>query len=93
LLGRGAGPSGSRHARFSYEHRPRAARSLLDSASRQHETGPWGTQPPHLQTGNADTAPGTPTQQPEPPTPAQADAINHTHLTNTPTYQLVWQHA
>ncbi len=29
-----------RHARFSYEHRPRAARSLLDSASRQHETGP-----------------------------------------------------
>jgi Transposase IS116/IS110/IS902 family len=46
---------------------PGAARSLLDSASWQHETGPWGTQPPHHQTGNADTEPGAPTQRPPPP--------------------------
>lgn len=69
MLGRGAGPSGGQHARHSYGHRPRAARSLLDSASWQHETGPWGTQPPHHQTGNADTEPGAPTQQPNPSPP------------------------
>ena len=62
---RGNGISG-RHARFSYEqHQPRPVpRSLLDSASRQHETGPWGTQPPHHQTGNADTEPGAPPCRP-----------------------------
>jgi hypothetical protein len=64
--GRGAGPSaaGARATTMS-SSRPRPSRSLLDSASRQHETGPWGTQHPHHQTGNADTAPDAPPSQPK----------------------------
>ena len=62
-------------------------RPSLDSARRQHETGPWGTQPPHHQTGNADTEPDAPASQP-PLNARQADAINHAHLTNGATYQI-----
>jgi hypothetical protein len=61
-------------------------RPFLDSARWQHETGPWGTQPPHHQTGNADTEPGAPLSRP-PQTARPADAIKHAHLTNTTTYQ------
>jgi len=62
-------------------------RPFLDSARWQHETGPWGTQPPHHQTGNADTEPGAPLSRP-PQHARPADAINHAHLTNDTTYQL-----
>jgi len=55
----------------------------VDSARWQHETGPWGTQPPHHQTGNADTEPGLPTTT----NAHQPGAINPAHLTNTTTYQ------
>jgi transposase len=44
----------------------RVPRPFLDSARWQHETGPWGTQPPHHQTGNADTEPGAPLSRPTP---------------------------
>ena len=63
-------------------------RPFLDSARWQHETGPWGTQPPHHQTGNADTEPGAPLSRP-PQHARPADAINHAHLTNDTTYQLL----
>jgi hypothetical protein len=62
-------------------------RPFLDSARWQHETGPWGTQPPHHQTGNADTEPGAPLSRP-PQTARHAEAIKHAHLTNDTTYQL-----
>ena len=65
----------------------RVPRPFLDSARRQHETGPWGTQPPHHQTGNADTEPGAPLSRP-PQTARPADAIKHAHLTNDATYQI-----
>jgi len=64
-----------------------AQRPFLDSARWQHETGPWGTQPPHHQTGNADTEPDAPLSRP-PQTAHQADAIKHARLTNDTTYQL-----
>jgi hypothetical protein len=65
-------------------------RPFLDSARWQHETGPWGIQPPHHQTGNADTEPGVPASRP-PQTARPADAINPAHLTNGATYQVVPQ--
>lgn len=75
------------HARSSYgQHPTRVPRPFLDSARWQHETGPWGTQPPHHQTGNADTEPGAPVSRP-PQTARHADAIKHAHLTNDTTYQ------
>jgi len=61
-------------------------RPFLDSARWQHETGPWGTQPPHHQTGNADTEPGAPLSRPQLPA-HQVSAINPAHLTNHTTYQ------
>jgi hypothetical protein len=61
-------------------------RPFLDSARWQHETGPWGNQPPHHQTGNADTEPSAPLSRP-PQNARPADAIKHAHLTNDPTYQ------
>jgi hypothetical protein len=68
--GRGAGPSaaGTRESTMS-STRTRMPRPFLDSARWQHETGPWGTQPPHHQTGNADTEPGAPASRPPPPPP------------------------
>ena len=62
-------------------------RPFLDSARWQHETGPWGTQPPHHQTGNADTEPGAPLSRPT-PNARHADANKHAHLTNGTTYQI-----
>jgi hypothetical protein len=62
-------------------------RPFLESARWQHETGPWGNQPPHHQTGNADTEPGAPLSRP-PQNARHADAIKHAHLTNDATYQL-----
>jgi hypothetical protein len=40
------------------------ARSLLDSARRQQQPGPWGIQPPHLRLAPPRTAPGAPTHRP-----------------------------
>jgi hypothetical protein len=61
-------------------------RPFLESASRQHETGPWGTQPPHHQTGNADTEPGAPLSRPLSDA-RPTDAITAVDLTNAATYQ------
>jgi hypothetical protein len=61
-------------------------RPFLDSARWQHETGPWGTQPPHHQTGNADTEPDAPLSRP-PQNARHTDAIKRAHLTNHTTYQ------
>ena len=66
----------------------RASRSLLDSASRRHETGPWGIQPPHHQTGDADTESGAPTSPPPRTTAATRTPIPHVHLTKRCPYQL-----
>jgi hypothetical protein len=69
----------------------RVPRPFLDSARWQHETGPWGTQPPHHQTGNADTEPDAPLSRPT-PNARPADANKHAHLTNNTTYQFVVGH-
>jgi hypothetical protein len=54
-----------RHARHNYGQHPTGVpRPFLESARRQHETGPWGHQSPHHQTGNADTEPGAPLSRP-----------------------------
>ena len=67
------------------------SRSLLDSARRQHERRPWGTQPPHHQTGNAETElpASRPTDQRfRGPIKCSAPPISPAHLTNRPPYQL-----
>ena len=66
--GRGARPSaaGTRDSAMGSALDQSALRPLLDSASRRHETGPWGHQSPHHQTGNADTEPGVPVSRPLP---------------------------
>ncbi len=91
--GRGAGPSAAGTRDLSMGSTPKGVpRPLLESASWQHETGPWGIQPPHHQTGNADTEPGAPASRP-PQTARHADAINPAHLTNDTTYQITSRHA
>jgi len=65
-VGRGAGTTGGRHARLNYEH-PRGRRSFLDSARRQHETGPWGYQDPRIiRLATPTPSPGAPPHRPTP---------------------------
>src|SRR5271156_5463162 len=65
-MGRGAGPqaAGTRDTAMSTARPFTDVRSVLDSARRQQKPGPWGTQPPHHQTGNADNR----ARRPDPPT-------------------------
>jgi hypothetical protein len=61
-----------------------ARRLLVESAWHYSR---WGTQPPHHQTGNADTEPDAPLSR-APQTAHHTNAIKHTHSTNNTTYQL-----
>lgn len=84
-----AGQNGSTAILSRHEQHPprRASRSLLDSASRQHEPDAGYPTP-----ASSDWhRPGAPAPRPSHSTTAvKADAITHARLTNRRPYQLLW---